>query len=164
MSSDTARVSPIVGSDDPAFDPNGIVLLLLRFGEAVDARRPREIGEQFTADGLFKPAGTAIHGPDAIEAFYSERLRDPRRTTRHLWSNLHVAALADGRADIRVVLSNYAFDPAVSETEAQLRVGNVTGACAKGADGRWRFAEHVYQRLYALRLPLSDPQPSQPKP
>jgi hypothetical protein len=164
MSSDTARVSPIAGTDDTAFDTNGIALLLLSFGEAVDSRRPQEIAGQFTADGLFKPAGVAIHGPAAIEAFYSERLRDPRRTTRHLWSNLHVASSADDHAEIRVVLSNYAFDPAVSETEAQLRVGNVSGVCAKGADGRWRFAEHVYQRLYALRLPLSDPQPPQPKP
>jgi hypothetical protein len=164
MSSDTAHVSPIVGSEDPAIDANGISLLLLRFGEAVDARRPQEIAEQFTADGLFKPAGAAIHGPAAVEAFYSDRLRDPRRTTRHLWSNLRVAPSSDGQTEIQVVLSNYAFDPAVSETEVQLRVGNVSGVCAKGADSRWRFAAHVYERLYALRLPLSDPQPPQPKP
>jgi hypothetical protein len=164
MSSDPASVSPIVGSTDPGFDTNGITLLLLGFSEAVDTRRPQEIAEQFTADGLFKPGDTAIHGPAAIEAFYRDRLRDPRRTTRHLWSNLRVTPSADDLADIRVVLTNYAFDPAVSETEVQLRVGNVSGVCAKGPDGRWRFAEHVYERLFALRLPLSDPQPLQTKP
>jgi hypothetical protein len=164
MSSDPASVSPIVGSTDPGFDTNGITLLLLGFSEAVDTRRPQEIAEQFTADGLFKPGDTAIHGPAAIEAFYRDRLRDPRRTTRHLWANLRVTPSADDLADIRVVLTNYAFDPAVSETEVQLRVGNVSGVCAKGPDGRWRFAEHVYERLFALRLPLSDPQPLQTKP
>ncbi|HEX4710894.1 nuclear transport factor 2 family protein [Phenylobacterium sp.] len=164
MSSDPASVSPIVGSTDPGFDTNGITLLLLGFSEAVDTRRPQEIAEQFTADGLFKPGDTAIHGPAAIEAFYRDRLRDPRRTTRHFWSNLRVTPSADDLADIRVVLTNYAFDPAVSETEVQLRVGNVSGVCAKGPDGRWRFAEHVYERLFALRLPLSDPQPLQTKP
>ncbi|HXA40546.1 MAG TPA: nuclear transport factor 2 family protein [Phenylobacterium sp.] len=164
MSSDSARLGPIAGSADPGFDPNGIALLLLRFSEAVDSRRPQEIAEQFTAGGVFKPAAAALQGPAAVEAFYADRLRDPRRTTRHLWSNLYVAPAADGRAEIRVALSNYAFDPAVSETEVQLRVGNVSGVCARGADGRWRFAEHVYERLYALRLPLSDPQPPQPKP
>ena len=163
MSSDTADVSPIAGSTDPGFETNGVNLLLLNFSEAVDCRRPQEIAEQFTADGLFKPGDTAIHGPAAVEAFYRDRLRDPRRTTRHLWSNLRVAPLADDAADIRVVLSNYAFDPAVSETEVQLRVGNVSGVCAKGPDGRWRFAEHVYERLFAMRLPLSDPQPLQTK-
>ncbi len=164
MSSDAVRLGPIAGSTDPGFDTNGIALLLLSFSEAVDSRRPQEIAEQFTADGLFKPGDTAILGPAAVEAFYKDRLRDPRRTTRHLWSNLHVTPSADDQADIRVVLSNYAFDPAVSETEVQLRVGNVCGVCAKGPDGRWRFAEHVYERLFALRLPLSDPQPPRPKP
>jgi hypothetical protein len=164
MSSDTARVSPIAGSTDPGSDTNGVSLLLLDFSEAVDARRPQEVAEQFTADGLFKPGDIAIYGPAAVEAFYRDRLRDPRRTTRHLWSNLRVTPSAEDLADIRVVLSNYAFDPAVSETEVQLRVGNVCGVCAKAPDGRWRFAEHIYERLYALRLPLSDPQPPQPKP
>ncbi len=164
MSSDTVRLGPIAGSTDPGFDTNGIALLLLSFSEAVDSRRPQEIAEQFTADGFFKPGDTAIHGPAAVEAFYRDRLRDPRRTTRHLWSNLRVTPSAEDLADLRVVLSNYAFDPAVSETEVQLRIGNVSGVCAKGPDGRWRFAEHVYERFYALRLPLSDPQPPQPKP
>jgi hypothetical protein len=164
MSSDIASVSPIAGSTDPGFDTNGVALLLIAFSEAVDSRRPQEIAEQFTADGLFKPGDTAIRGPAAVEVFYRDRLRDPRRTTRHLWSNLHVAPSADDLADIRVVLSNYAFDPAVSETEVQLRVGNVSGVCAKGPDGRWRFAEHVYERLFALRLPLSGPQSLQTKP
>ena len=164
MSSHRARVSPIVGSTDPAFDTNGVSLLLLGFSEAVDTRRPQEIAEQFTAGGLFKPGDTAIHGPAAIEAFYKDRLRDPRRTTRHLWSNLRVTPSADALADIRVVLTNYAFDPAVSETEVQLRVGNVAGVCARGPDSRWRFAEHVYERLFALRLPLSDQPPLQTKP
>lgn len=164
MSSNSPRISPIVGSSDPGFDANGVSLLLLRFSEAVDSRRPQEIAEQFTAEGLFKPGDKAMQGPAAIETFYRDRLRDPRRTTRHLWSNLSVTPSAGDRAEIRVVLSNYAFDPAVSETEVQLRIGNVSGVCAKGPDGRWRFAEHVYERLYALRLPLSDPQPPQPKP
>jgi hypothetical protein len=164
MSSDAVRLGPIAGSTDPGFDTNGVSLLLLRFSDAVDSRRPQEIAEQFTAEGLFKPGASAIHGPAAVEAFYADRLRDLRRTTRHLWSNLHLTPSADDRAEIRVVLSNYAFEPAVSELEVQLRVGNVSGACVRGADGRWRFAEHVYERLYALRLPLSDPQPPQPKP
>ncbi len=155
----TVIVSPVAGSTDPGFDTNGVSLLLLAFGEAVDTRRPPEIAEQFTDEGLFKPGETPIRGPAAIEAFYLERLRDPRRTTRHLWSNLHVTPTADGQAAIRVVLSNYAFDPAISETEVQLRVGNVSGICAKGPGDRWRFAEHVYERVFVLRLPRSDPQP-----
>jgi hypothetical protein len=150
MTRDPAHVAPIAASTVAGFDTGGVALLLLRFSEAVDSR-------------LFKPGETAIVGPAALEAFYRDRQRDPRRTTRHLWSNLLVTPASDDLVHIRVVLSNYAFDPALSETELQLRVGNVAGVCARDAAGRWRFAEHVYERLFSLRLPLSDAQALQPK-
>jgi hypothetical protein len=146
----------VAAGDGPGLDAQGVARLLIRFAGAVDARRPVEIAAQFVAEGVFKPGETSIVGPAAIEAFYRVRQADPRRTTRHLWSNLLVSADDGGALRIRVVLANYAFEPAVSETEVQMRLGEVSGRCVRGADGEWLFAEHLYQRQYALRLPRAD--------
>ena len=159
MPPESARPDPFAAV--PGLDAEGVARLLIRFSEAVDGRRPAEIAAQFAPDGLFKPGETAIVGPAAIEAFYRQRQADPRRTTRHLWSNLVLTPDGEGALRIRVVLTNYAFEPAVSESEVQMRLGEVTGRCVRDDAGEWRFAEHRYQRQYALRLPRSDaPTPS----
>src|ERR1700757_505995 len=104
---------PMTAWGPPDSDLGGVAKLLLRFSEAVDTRDPAGIAALFTEDGLFQPGEKPIQGAAAIEAFYRERQRDPARRTRHLWSNLMVTAQADGAAAVRVVLSNYAFEPAV---------------------------------------------------
>ena len=67
--------------------------------------------------------------------------------------------LAVGVAEtwIRAVLTNYAFEPDVSETHLQMRVGNLDLRCVSDTDGRWRFLEHVYERVFAAQLPLGGP-------
>jgi len=153
MSADAASVGVAAGAFR-GLDVEGVARLLIRFSDAVDGRRPAEIAALFAADGVFKPGDKAMIGPAVIEAFYRERQADPSRTTCHLWSNLQVgpAEAADG-LQIKVVLANYAFEPAVSETDVQMRLGDVTGRCVQDANGDWLFAEHHYQRRYALRLP-----------
>ena len=149
----------LVAAGPAGLDVSGVARLLIRFSEAVDGRRPADIAALFVAEGLFKPGDKAITGPAAIEAFYGERLRDPRRTTRHLWSNLTVARDGQEAVRIRVVLTNYALEPAVSESEVQMRLGEVTGRCVQDPNGEWLFAEHFYQRQYAVRLPCSEVRP-----
>jgi hypothetical protein len=151
MPAEAASVGVAAGA--AGAEVQGIARLLIRFAEAVDNRRPADIAALFAADGLFKPGDKAMIGPAVIEAFYRERLADPRRTTRHLWSNLLVGPAEAGGVRIQVVLTNYAFEPAVSEIDVQMRLGDVTGRCVQDAGGDWLFAEHLYQRLYALRLP-----------
>jgi hypothetical protein len=150
------QLGPLAAGEAPGLDIEGVSRLLIRFGDAVDGRRPAEIAAQFAPDGVFKPADKPITGPAEVEAFYLQRLADPRRTTRHLWSNLVLTPDGEAAVRLRVVLTNYAFEPAISEHEVQMRLGEVTGRCLQGGDGEWRFAEHVYQRQYALRLPRAD--------
>jgi hypothetical protein len=54
------------------------------------------------------------------------------------------------------VLTNYVYDPGVSDTELQQRIGNVTAICVRDGGGNWRFREHLYARVFAVRLPLAD--------
>jgi hypothetical protein len=151
----------IVAASEPGSDVNGIASLLIRFSDAVDQRRPADVAALFSIDGLFRPGETSIRGRPAIQAFYTARLADERRRTRHLWSNLFVRPIGPQQAQLEVVLTNYAFEPAVSEIALQMRIGNVAGRCESDDAGNWRFAEHLYQRIFATSLPLP---PAQPKP
>jgi uncharacterized protein (TIGR02246 family) len=139
---------------EPVGGPAAAALVLFRFSDAVDQRRPEAVAELFTETALFRPGKAEHRGRAAIETFYRERLSDPRRTTRHLWANVEVRSVSDTEARIKAVLTNYAFEPEVSETDLQMRVGNVEGRCVAGPDGRWRFAEHLYERIFAVSLPL----------
>lgn len=150
-------------SDNPIVAASGagagdIAGLLVSFSEAVDRRRPSEIARLFAPGGVFRPGAREMRGPEDIEAFYKERLADPRRVTRHLWNNLRIIPLDEGEVLLDVVLTVYAFEPQVSETELQMRIGDVSGRCVL-EDGQWRFAEHLYQRTFATCLPLADAPP-----
>jgi SnoaL-like domain len=140
---------------EPGADVAGIAALLIRFSDAVDQRRPAAVAEQFTVEGLFRPGDPTLHGRSAIQAFYTARFSDERRRTRHLWSNLFVRPTDARQAQVDVVLTNYAFEPAVSESTVQMRIGNVACRCEADEAGIWRFSEHLYERLFATTLPLA---------
>jgi uncharacterized protein (TIGR02246 family) len=136
-------------------DTGPVALLLARFSNAVDQKRPEAIASLFTADGLFAPVGEPMQGPTAIETFYEERLGDDRRRTRHVWSNLIVRPMAEGRAHFEAVLTNYAFEPTIAADAVQVRIGNVWGVCSGEQPGDWRFETHYFERLYSAAMPLS---------
>jgi hypothetical protein len=132
-----------------------LALLLARFSNAVDRKKPRAIAALFADGAVFQPVDTPIVGPEAVEAFYAARLADERRRTRHVWSNLLVRPLPGGRAEYEAVLTNYAFEPTVSEESLQVRVGNVWGVCSGAAPTDWRFETHFHERVYAAAMPLT---------
>ena len=132
-----------------------IALLLAKFSNAVDQKRPKEVSSLFVPDGLFQPADQPIVGQAAIEAFYEARMSDERRRTRHVWSNLIVRPASEGRADFEAILTNYAFEPTISTRDLQLRVINVWGVCVGERSRQWRFETHFSERVYGAVLPLT---------
>jgi uncharacterized protein (TIGR02246 family) len=145
----------IVAASADGSDVAGIAALLIRFSDAVDQRRPADIAELFSPEGVFRPGEQSIRGRPAIQALYTARFADERRRTRHLWSNLFVRTVGPKQARLEVVLTNYAFEPTVSEVALQMRIGNVVGVCESDDAGNWRFTEHLYQRIFATSLPLA---------
>jgi hypothetical protein len=145
----------IAAASEAGADVAGIAALLIRFSDAVDQRRPADVAELFSLDGLFRPGEKSIRGRSDIQAFYTARLSDERRRTRHLWSNLFVRPIGPKQMQLEVVLTNYAFEPAVSAVALQMRIGNVTGRCESDDAGNWRFTEHLYERIFATSLPLA---------
>lgn len=134
--------------------------VLIRFTEAVDRRQADEAAACFTDDGLFRPGDKATVGRDDIREIYRGRFADPRRMTRHVWANLRVAPIDTESARVTALLTNYAFEPQVSETALQMRIGNVDCLVVRDAGGEWQMAEHLYQRAFATSLPL-DAAPTQ---
>lgn len=135
-------------------DLAGISLLLARFSDAVDGRRPADAAAQFTEDGVFQPGIDPVRGRSQIEVLYRSRFSDERRRTCHLWSNLQVESTSDTEAELKVVLTNYAFEPKISEETLQFRIGTVSGRCVKDGQGIWRWAEHFYERTFTSCLPV----------
>lgn len=134
---------------------HGVGILLTRFGDAIDGRRPEDVAGMFTADCSFvPPTGEVVRGREAVETFYRARFADARRRTCHQWANLQVLPDGETLADVQAVMTTYAFEPAVSESHAQLRVGKVLGRCETGHDGVWRFAEHRFEMAFPLSIPL----------
>jgi SnoaL-like domain len=157
---DASAIGPIRASCGSEADLNGISLLLIRFSNAVDKKSPADIAGLFTDDGVFKPGADAIRGRAQIESFYRGRLSDEKRRTCHVWSNLCVRPTGETDARVTVVLTNYAFEPSVSDQCLQFRIGNVSGLCVRDDRGAWRFAEHVYERIFTAALPIAAQGPS----
>lgn len=128
--------------------------LLFRFSAAVDQRRAQDAAACFTRDGLFRPGDKAIVGVENIGQFYGERLADPRRMTRHVWANVSVSEIDADTVHVTALLTNYAFEPLVSETALQMRIGNVECRLVRDTQGDWLFAEQSYQRAFSTSLPL----------
>ena len=129
--------------------------ILWRFSDAIDKRMADAAARLFTRDGVFRRGSEVIRGRADIESFYSARMAVPERVTRHLWSNVNCLQSTDSDACVRAVLSTYAFEPEISRTHLQLRMGNVVCQCVRDADEGWVFAVHAYERLFVAYLPLS---------
>jgi uncharacterized protein (TIGR02246 family) len=138
-------------------DGASVPLILVRFSDAVDSRAPADVARLFAVDGVFCPGEKQIVGRSAIESFYRSRCSDPRRRTRHLWSNVEYRLIDAAQARLQAVLTNYAFEPEKSSTHLQLRLGNVQCRCILDSDGRWVFAEHRFERVFAAYLPSTLP-------
>ncbi|MFE4668247.1 nuclear transport factor 2 family protein [Streptomyces sp. NPDC056716] len=136
---------------------HGIGSLMTRFGAAIDGKQAQEVAALFTDDCSFSPpTGEALRGRAAVAEFYEGRFADLRRRTCHTWANLQVFPESADRARSEAVMTTYAFEPSVSETHVQLRVGRVHGRCEQGSDGIWRFAEHSFEMAFPLSIPLKD--------
>jgi hypothetical protein len=129
--------------------------ILWRFSEAIDKRMAGAAARFFASDGVFRRAEEVVCGRANIESLYVSRMADPRRVTRHLWSNVRCQPTGDLEICVEAVLTTYAFEPQISETHLQLRIGNVTCRCIPDPDEGWVFAEHAYERAFVAYLPLS---------
>jgi hypothetical protein len=156
------RLASLQGSSPGELQGSDATGILWRFSDAIDSRMPSAAARLFARDGVFRRAGEVICGRANIESFYWSRMADPKRVTRHLWSNVRCQPSDHWDASLHAVLTTYAFEPQISQTHLQMRIGNVVCRCVPDADEGWVFAEHAYERLFVAYLPLSPANPSIP--
>ena len=124
----------------------------------VDHRWGRHASEMYLNAGVFEIGDERMQGREAVRAFYGWREGRGARVARHVISNLRVMPRAQDHADVDAILCLYAADGApVLESKPPILLADVTAECVRDVDGRWRFASHLLQPVFAGGAPITVP-------
>lgn len=125
-----------------------IEALIAEFAWRVDHAGGEGVPELFTEDGVYSLHGMAAEGREQIEAFYEHRRARGERTSRHLYTNLHLRTVAADRAEGTCVLTLHAGDGPPPLPLAPLMVADYDDVYVRGVDGRWRFERRDARLLF----------------
>jgi hypothetical protein len=112
-------------------------------------------GDGLSLAQLFLPEAVLIvnelrlEGRAEIATDCQRRALDPRRKTRHVWSNLRVNPEADGTVSATAV--QLTFEQTDSAT-ARMRINEVFDHYQQDAAGVWRFKSRIIERQMAIEL------------
>ena len=113
----------------------------------VIGRRDRDegdaMGELFTEDARVVTPHLDLNGRSDIHAFFSDRERAAEVRTQHLWSNLTLTSLEDGRVQADACALTFAVPAAEADKGVMVMIGNWRYVVAMQPEG-WRIA---YQRV-----------------
>ena len=129
----TTRVPPTARAD--------IEELIIEHAWMIDHGQADELSSLYTDNGRMLGLGDDIVGRDAIAAWGLRRAALLGRTSRHVCTNIRLVWEAADRIRGTAVLTVYRHDGADSGPAIALMVGDYEDIFARGADGRWRFAE-----------------------
>lgn len=115
--------------------------LIAQFAWRIDHDGGRGVEDLFTEDGVYGFEFGAMQGREAIAGFYRWRRSGETRTSRHLFSNLHVHAASDEKATASCVLTLHAGDGEAPLPLDPVMVADYHDTVVRCGDGAWRFAE-----------------------
>lgn len=113
--------------------------LVARFAWQVDHRDGDGVEELFTPEGVYGFSFGDLVGREQIAGFYELR-RAARRTSRHLFSNLHVHHADETSAAATCVLTLHAAKGSAPLPMDPVMVADYDDEFTRGDDGIWRFA------------------------
>jgi uncharacterized protein (TIGR02246 family) len=121
-----------------------------RFFWLVDHGRAAEAGALFTADaklimGPGSPSPGTVEGP-AIAAMFTARQTQTHVTTRHVISNISLAAHADGTVASSCILTFYRSDDETRDTRVTI-VADIDETYVR-VDGGWRIASRTVTPIF----------------
>lgn len=123
-----------------------IATLITEFQRRLDHGERGNLGELFTPDALMNSPHGEIRGAEAIAALFATKPANAPAVSRHSWSNLRIQPLADGR--MKATMLNTAWQGDDDLTLKTIAVSDITEIVARGDDGRWRFDERAFGRVF----------------
>ena len=140
-----------------AMTPQDLLLLRLEiealnaeFAYLIDHDRSAEVADLFTEDGIYgRSAGGSSVGREAIRDSYRRRKDAGIRTARHIFTNLRLTPLADGRVAGNCILLLFAQDGPPPHPADPMVVADYDDVYERGDDGRWRFKKRVITWIFA---------------
>lgn len=110
------------------------------FAWVVDHRWGAGVSELFLEDGVYAAPGLELRGRREIARFYTERRARGRRTSRHVFTNLHLLGAGPETAAAAVILTLYAQDGDGPLPASPIAIMDYEDEYVRDSDGRWRYA------------------------
>ncbi|WP_309085745.1 nuclear transport factor 2 family protein [Chelativorans sp.] len=133
-------------------------LLLLRleiealnaeFAYLIDHDLSEGVADLFTVDGVYgRSTGGRSVGREAIRESYKRRKSGGPRTARHVFTNLRLTPVDDGRVKGTCILTLYARDGLPPHPADPMVVADYDDIYERGDDGRWRFKERIISWIF----------------
>lgn len=118
--------------------------LLTEFARLADNGCGDRLHELFTEDGTITGPGLAMRGRAEIAQQFAARAGDPRRLSRHCWSNPRFERVDEDTVRVTTVVQTYMLMCEEGEEPPVDRythvVGDSTDVMRRCEDGCWRFA------------------------
>ncbi|MGV0906705.1 nuclear transport factor 2 family protein [Mycobacterium novum] len=133
----------------------GIEALITQFAWLIDHEDGRGVAELFTAQGSYtlNGGGLDLRGRAEIDQFYQHRRATGPRTSRHLFSNLHLTAGNEAHARGTCVLTLHAANGHPPHTATDpIMVADFDDTYIRNDDGSWQFERREVTTLFG-RVP-----------
>lgn len=125
-----------------------IETLIASFAWRIDHVNGEGVADLFTPGGIYAFDGWAAEGREQIAGFYAQRQARGERTSRHVFTNLHLRTATDDRAAGTCVLTLHAADGPPPHPLSPLLVADYDDVYVRGADRVWRFERRSARLLF----------------
>ena len=143
-----AAASPLCAPADSFETRSAIEALNAEFAWLIDHDHSDQVAELFVADGQYTAPGKEVVGRDAISAAYRDRSARGIRTSRHIFTNLRLQQLANGRVGGTSIMLLFGEDGPPPHPAKPLGVTDYDDVYVCEHDGKWRYASRRVTPLF----------------
>lgn len=128
-----------------------IEALSARFAWLIDHREGDGVAELFTVEAVYGWADRFATGREEIRSFFEMRRARGKRTSRHVYTNLHLVVESAERASGTTLLTLYAYDGEPPHPANPILVADYEDTCVRGKDGGWLYAKRIVTPIFGER-------------